>query len=247
MKKKFILSIFIFCPLQTTNLCVPDSIEIKETDLFDDAVDCIKKYEGWHSAKNHPYIGYGHRLLPGEAIGANISETFADSLLRQDLRQKCSVFRRFGKDSLILGVLAYNVGENRLLGYGKRLKSKLIQKLETGDRDIYHEYISFRMFNGKIVPSIEKRRKDEFQLLFNKTKSIKTKSMIKEGSSVVIVPSEELSKMKLDDLVEKKGVIIEDLNYSRRKYKGYMIRLSESPILGEYVWFIPSCSVKVNE
>ena len=28
--------------------------------------------------------------------------------------------------------------------------------------------------------------------------------MIKEGSSVVIVPSEELSKMKLDDLVERK-------------------------------------------
>lgn len=170
MKKKFILSIFIFCPLQTTNLCVPDSIEIKETDLFDDAVDCIKKYEGWHSAKNHPYIGYGHRLLPGENIGSNISEAIADSLLRKDLRKKCCTFRRFGKDSLILGVLAYNIGEYKLLGYGKHPKSRLIKKLETGDQDIYQEYISFRKFRGKIVHSIEQRRKEEFQLLFNKTK-----------------------------------------------------------------------------
>lgn len=71
--------------------------------------------------------------------------------------------------------------------------------------------------------------------------------MIKEGSNVVIIPSEELSKMKLDDLTERKGVIIEDLNYSQRKYKGYMVRLSDGPILGEYIWFVPSSSIQENE
>ena len=26
----------------------------------------IKKYEGLHGPKHHPYVGYGHKLLPGE-------------------------------------------------------------------------------------------------------------------------------------------------------------------------------------
>lgn len=36
---------------------VPDS-------LFDKAVEFIKRAEGWHRGQM-PYIGYGHRLLPG--------------------------------------------------------------------------------------------------------------------------------------------------------------------------------------
>ena len=45
-------------------------------------------------------------------------------------------------------------------------KSKLIQKLEAENRDIYKEYISFRCYKGKVVPSIERRRKVEYLLLF---------------------------------------------------------------------------------
>ena len=41
-----------------------------------------------------------------------------------------------------------------------------IQKLESGSRDIYEEYISFRCYKGKVVPSIERRRKKEFELLY---------------------------------------------------------------------------------
>ena len=33
---------------------------------FERAVACIKHNEGLHGPKNHPYVGYGHRLLPGE-------------------------------------------------------------------------------------------------------------------------------------------------------------------------------------
>ena len=29
-------------------------------ELFDKAVALIKEFEGWHSAKHYPYIGYGH-------------------------------------------------------------------------------------------------------------------------------------------------------------------------------------------
>lgn len=129
------------------------------TDLFDDAMQLIKEYEGWHHARDQPYVGYGHRLLPTDTFDSNISESFADSLLRSDLKKKCAVFRRFGADSLLLGVLAFNVGENRVLS------SKLIRKLEAGDRDIKEEYLSFRMYKGKVVRSLERRRKEEYELL----------------------------------------------------------------------------------
>ncbi|KAA6302906.1 MAG: hypothetical protein EZS26_001076 [Candidatus Ordinivivax streblomastigis] len=148
------------CPIFLTE---PD-----DTGLFDEAVECIKKYEGWHSKKHHPYVGYGHKLQAGESFDAGISEEVADSLLRKDLLERCTAFNRFGQDSLLLGVLAYNVGIYRLLGTGKIPKSNLIQKLETGDRDIYDEYVSYRKCKGKILPSLERRRKEEFELLFDK-------------------------------------------------------------------------------
>lgn len=139
--------------------CLFFSLHVQSADLFEDVVQLIKKYEGWHHARNQPYVGYGHRLLPTDTFGSDISESFADSLLRSDLKKKCAVFRHFGADSLILGVLAFNVGENRVL------RSKLVQKLEAGDRNIKEEYLSFRMYKGKVVRSLERRREEEYDLL----------------------------------------------------------------------------------
>ncbi|MGL5690406.1 MAG: glycoside hydrolase family protein [Bacteroidales bacterium] len=138
----------------------------KHIDRFEMAVELIKEMEGWHGAGNHPYIGYGHRILPGEKLNYRISKQKATEILRSDLRKKCAVFRQYGKDSLLLGVLAYNVGEYNILGNKKIKRSRLIQKLESGDRDIYNEYISFRRYKGKVLPSLERRRKAEFKLLF---------------------------------------------------------------------------------
>lgn len=134
--------------------------------LFEKAVDCIKGFEGWHSARHHPYIGYGHRLLPGERLTCNLTKEQADSLLRADLMKRCSTFRRFGKDALLLAVLSYNVGEYRLLGSGKIPKSTLIRKLETGNRDIYQEYISYCRYKGRRHAGLLKRRKTEFALFY---------------------------------------------------------------------------------
>lgn len=120
----------------------------------DEAEKVLKAYAQW----------------PGETFGAGFTEKTADSLLRADLRKKCVLFRRFGRDSLLLGVLAYNVGEYRLLGDGIRPKSRLIGKLEAEERDIRAEYVSFRKWMGLVIPSIERRRKAEFDLLYEKTK-----------------------------------------------------------------------------
>lgn len=122
------------------------------------------EFEGWHTGPD--YIGYGHRLLPGEKLTANLTEVQADSLVRADLLKRYATFRQFGKDALLLSVLSYNVGEYRLLGYGEIPKSNLIKKLEKGNRDIYKEYISYRKYKGKVIPSIERRRKCEFVLLY---------------------------------------------------------------------------------
>lgn len=78
---------------------------------FERAVRCTKFFEGWHSEKHHPYVGYGHQLQPGERYSARtMTERQADALLRKDLRKFCAMFRQFGKDSLLLATLAYNVG-----------------------------------------------------------------------------------------------------------------------------------------
>ena len=135
------------------------SLHVHSTDLFEDAVQLIKKYEGWHHARDQPYVGYGHRLLPTDTFNSDISESFADSLLRSDLKKKCAVFRHLGADSLLLGVLAFNVGESKVL------RSKLLRKLEAGDRNIKEEYLSFRMYKGKVVRSLERRREEEYELL----------------------------------------------------------------------------------
>lgn len=134
---------------------------------FERAIACIKHFEGLHDkAEHYPYVGYGHKVLPGEDFTTDMTEAEADSLLRSDLLKLCNLFSGYGKDSLLLATLAYNVGAYRLLGYGNRPKSRLISMLDEGDRNIYREYITFRKYRGKVIPSLELRRRMEFELLY---------------------------------------------------------------------------------
>ena len=157
MRRRGILT---FCLLLAAEMA------LAQDGRFEEAVTLIKRYEGMHDERHYPYVGYGHKLLQNEHYPV-MTEERADSLLRADLRQKCRVFRRFGRDSLLLGVLAYNVGEYRLLGYGERPKSRLVRKLEAGERDIRAEYVSFCRYRGKAVASLRQRRDDEYELLYN--------------------------------------------------------------------------------
>lgn len=97
----------------------------------------IKHFEGLHRFEDAPYVGYGHQLLPCEHFTAAITERQADSLLRADLMKCLMMFKDYGKDALLLAVLSYNVGAGRLLGYGKHPKSRLLRKIESGDRNFY--------------------------------------------------------------------------------------------------------------
>lgn len=135
--------------------------------LMERAYLCCRYFEGWHSEKHYPYVGWGHKLLPNEKYSARtMTKRDADELLRKDLRKFVAMFRKFGVDSILLGTLAYNVGPAKLLGSKTIPKSTLIKKLEAGDRNIYREYIAFCNYKGKRHAMLLKRRKAEFALLY---------------------------------------------------------------------------------
>lgn len=132
---------------------------------FERAVRCIKFYEGFHQKRHYPYIGYGHRLLPGERLTWRLTEKQADSLLRSDLRKLCALFRSYGKDSLLLATLSYNVGPYKVLGNSSIPESRLIKKIKAGNRNFQKEYLDFSRYKGKVVASISRRRWTELKLL----------------------------------------------------------------------------------
>ena len=136
---------------------------------FEKAVEIIKKYETIHPVSRWPYVGYGHLVKKGEKIPRRqMSEKEADALLRKDLREYTELFEDYGKDQLLLGVLAYSVGPYRLLGAQKMKKSRLLDKLESGNRDIKNENLSYSRFKGRRHNGLLSRRHEEYSALFRK-------------------------------------------------------------------------------
>ena len=137
-------------------------INIMDLPPFERAVIIIKKFETLHRPKDYPYVGYGHRVLPGEPYrrGVQLTEKQADALLRKDLRKFISLYKAYGKDALLLGVLAYNCGP------GVVNKSTVLKKLKSGNRDIFKSYISHCRYKGKFHKQLHQRRLTEFAALF---------------------------------------------------------------------------------
>lgn len=65
--------------------------------------------------------------------------------------------------------------------------------------------------------------------------------MIK-NAYITITASAELSEMKLEELVDRRGLVVEDLSGEDRKNKGGLVLLEEA-YLDEFMWFIPESSV----
>ena len=169
-----IIALLLLCQNIMAQNKTPTTDSPSQSDLgifalppFERAVRCIKYYEGWHDIKrNYPYIGWGHRILPHEKFRKNLSFQQADSLLRSDLRKLCTLFRKYGRDSLVLAVLAYNVGPYKILGNRKFPKSRLLQKIEQGERNIRSEYLDFCRYQRRKIASIHRRRQTELLLLY---------------------------------------------------------------------------------
>ena len=169
-----IIALLLLCQNIMAQNKTPTTDSPSQSDLgifalptFERAVRCIKYYEGWHDIKrNYPYIGWGHRILPHEKFMKDLTFQQADSLLRSDLRKLCTLFRKYGRDTLLLAVLAYNVGPYKILGNGKLPKSRLLQKIEQGERNIRREYLDFCRYQRRKIASIHRRRQTELLLLY---------------------------------------------------------------------------------
>ncbi|MBD5186779.1 MAG: lysozyme [Bacteroidales bacterium] len=143
-------------------LAAETEITQQQENKFETAIEIIKKYESLHSLRHWPLVGYGHKILPGEKFPRNraLTEKEADALLRKDLQKYCALFRSYGKDSLLLATLAYNIGN------GAVNRSTVAKKLQNGDRDIRENYIAHSRYKGKVHATIRKRRIEEFDKLY---------------------------------------------------------------------------------
>ena len=105
-----------------------------------------------------------HCVQPGEPYrrGVQLTEAQADVLLRKDLRKFCDLYSQYGKDSVLLGALAYNCGP------GVVNKSSILKKLRRGDRNIFKEYTAHCRYKGKFHKQLHQRRMTEFAALFIK-------------------------------------------------------------------------------
>ena len=139
-------------------------VRLADLPPFERAVVVVKYFEGMHGWKNYPYVGYGHQLQRGERFTADMTERQADSLLRADLMKHIEIFKKYGKDALLLAVLSYNIGVGRILGYGKHPKSQLLRKIEAGDRNFYKEFVAFCRYKGKVLRGLLRRRQVEYTL-----------------------------------------------------------------------------------
>lgn len=139
-------------------------INIMDLPPFERAVIIIKKFETLHKPKHWPYVGYGHQVQPGEPYhrGVQLTEKQADALLRKDLLKFVSLYKSYGKDALLLGVLAYNCGP------GVVNKSTVVKKLKSGNRDIFKSYTAHCRYKGKFHAQLHQRRLTEFAALFIK-------------------------------------------------------------------------------
>ena len=160
--KRILIFLMAIVTLAVTSPAFAAKRSIMELPLFERAVLIIKKFETLHKPKHWPYVGYGHQVQPGEPYrrGCQLTESQADALLRKDLAKFCSLYSQYGKDSVLLGALAYNCGP------GVVNKSSILKKLKSGDRNIFKAYTSHCRYKGKRHKGLYNRRLTELAALF---------------------------------------------------------------------------------
>lgn len=163
--KRIPLLILLFILSITVGLAIAQNDSSQPaTPTFEDAIAIIKKYESLSGASHWPFVGYGHKVMPGEKFtkGKALSAAEADALVRADYAKLCAKYRDFGADSLLLAALAYNCGP------GVVAKSSVLSKLKAGDRDIEASYIAHSKYRGKTLSQLKRRRQEELTTLFVK-------------------------------------------------------------------------------
>lgn len=164
--RKILIFLMAIVAFTATSPAFAAKKSIMELPPYERAVLIIKHHETLHDSRRHwPYLGYGHRKLPGEKYfrGYKMSEREADALLRKDLNKFIGIFNDLKPmDALLLGVLSYNIGP------GAVKKSSVYRKLKAGDRNIFKAYTAHCRYKGKFHKQLHQRRIMEFMVLFQK-------------------------------------------------------------------------------
>lgn len=165
MITKKLYGILLSVIIAVTAITAALSVNVDKLDgdpVFEKAVSIIKKYESLHTARNWPYVGYGHRVLKGDPYkkGDVLTEAEAEAQLRKDLKKFIKMFDSYGNNALILGVLSYNIGPTNV-------KKSSVIKLIEGNRDkLRTAYLSHCRYQGKKHSQILRRRTEEFDTLY---------------------------------------------------------------------------------
>ncbi|MDE6018544.1 MAG: glycoside hydrolase family protein [Muribaculaceae bacterium] len=188
--KKITLFILVFLVGLGIVFAVSETHTQQKTPTFEDAIAIIKKYEGLSGPSHWPFVGYGHKVMPGEKFtrGKKLTEAEADALARKDYAKLCAKYREFGADSLLLAALAYNCGP------GVVAKSSVLSKLKAGDRDIEASYIAHSRYKGKQLSQLKRRRREELAVLF-----VKDPAALSKGEST---PSDNVSALDEEEITE---------------------------------------------
>lgn len=162
--KKLIFILALAVSIAVAYAMVELDEDVQKTPTFEDAIAIIKEYEGLSGRRHWPFVGYGHKVMPGEKFtrGKVLSEAEADLLARKDYTKLCALYRDFGADSLLLAALAYNCGP------GVVAKSRVLAKLKAGDRDIEASYLAHCRYKGRQLSQLKRRRAEELATLFVK-------------------------------------------------------------------------------
>jgi len=114
------------------------------------AVSFLALAEGWHDSQRTGCTGWGHRVCYDTARAVTPAE--ADSLATSDLKALSARFRHFRGDSLLLALLAYNVGV------------KAVKTSSLMDSLSFEAYTSFCYIQGKRSERQYQRRRAEWML-----------------------------------------------------------------------------------
>ena len=188
MKKLPLLILLFIVGLSLVFAVSQTDTELRKAPTFEDAIAIIKKYEGLSGPSHWPFVGYGHKVMPGEKFtrGKKLSEAEADALARKDYAKLCAKYRQYGADSLLLAALAYNCGP------GVVAKSSVLSKLKAGNRDIEASYIAHSRYKGKQLSQLKRRRQEELATLFVKNPS----TLIREVDDEVMEVNEEVQQIE---------------------------------------------------
>ena len=188
MKKLPLLILLFIVGLSLVFAVSQTDTELRKAPTFEDAIAIIKKYEGLSGPSHWPFVGYGHKVMPGEKFtrGKKLSEAEADALARKDYAKLCAKYRQYGADSLLLAALAYNCGP------GVVAKSSVLSKLKAGNRDIEASYIAHSRYKGKQLSQLKRRRQEELATLFVKDPS----TLIREVDDEVKEANEEIQQIE---------------------------------------------------